>query len=72
MDGVKLLRLMFRNFKHLHSQYAETVFLELLDDVAYSVLAHRIRFDNCKSALQSLHSSVVRPWSFVVGLSFDL
>src|ERR1700722_912136 len=70
MDGVKLLRLMFRNFEHLHGQYPETVFLELHDDVAYSVLAYGIRFDDGKSALQSLHSSVVCPWSLVAGPYF--
>src|SRR5271170_827233 len=67
MHGIKLFRLMLRDLKHLHSQDAETVFLKLLDDVADRVLGDRVRFDNSKSTLQSLHSWVVCPRSLVLG-----
>src|SRR5579863_10038066 len=61
---------MLRDLKHLHGQYPETVFLKLLDDVADSILGYRVWFDNGKSALQSLHSSVVCPSSLVFRLWF--
>ena len=63
MHSVKLLRLVFGNFEHFHGKYPKTVLLELLDDVADSILGNCVRFDDGKSALQSLHSSVVRPRS---------
>src|SRR5580658_1136240 len=69
VHGVKLLRLMLRNFEHLHRQYSEAIFLKLLDDVANRVLGYCVWFDDSKSALQSLHSLVVCPWSFVFRLS---
>ena len=56
MHGIKLLRLMLGNLKHLHGENAEPIVLELLDDVADGIVADGVRFDDGKSALQGLHS----------------
>src|SRR5580692_5810959 len=68
MYGIELLSLMLRDLEHLHGQDTKTIFLELLDDIANCILGHRVWFDNSKSPLESLHSSVVCPWCMVLSL----
>jgi len=60
MDGVKLLRLMLRDFQHLHGQNVEAIFLELLDDVSDRVLLYRVGLDDGECALQCFHKSGLR------------
>src|SRR5437879_6101021 len=63
MHGVKLLGLMLGDLQHLHGKDTEAALLELFDDVADSVLADGIRFDDGQSALESLHK--FSRWSLV-------
>ena len=65
VDRIKLFRLALGNLQHLHAQDVKVVFLKLLNNVSDATLANRVRFNDGKSALQSLHAGVC-PWSFVV------
>src|SRR5579864_6403537 len=66
MHGVELLGLVLGNLQHLHGENAETVLLELFDDVADRVLADGVGFNDGKCALQCFHS-VVGPQSLGLG-----
>jgi hypothetical protein len=56
VHGVELLCLMLGDLEHFHAQDAESVFFELLDDVSDPMFTDRVRFNDGKSPLQSLHS----------------
>src|SRR5258708_654651 len=63
MHRVKLLRLMLRDFQHLHGQNTEAILLELFNDVANRVLGDGVGFYDGKSALQGLHNC---RWSLIL------
>src|ERR1700687_4083772 len=56
MDGVKLFRLMLRDFQHLHGQNMKAIFLELFDDVSDGLLLYGIGLNDSQCALQCFHS----------------
>jgi hypothetical protein len=56
VDCVKLLRLVLGNFQHLHGEYAEIIFFELLDYVADRILPDGVGLNDGQSTLQSFHS----------------
>src|SRR5258708_2957150 len=69
MHGVKLLRLMLRDFQHLHGENAEAILFKLFNDVANCVLDDRVGFHDGKSALQCLHNC---RWSLILVRRFYL
>src|SRR5207248_11185416 len=64
MDSVELLGLVLGDCQHFHSKDAESLLLELFNNVADGIALHGVGFDDGKSALQSFHFG---PWSLVVG-----
>src|SRR6185437_8765035 len=65
MDGVELLRLMLRDFEHLHGENVEAIFLKLLDNVANCVTLYGVRFHDGECTLKSLHNFVVSRSLFI-------
>src|SRR5258708_27757718 len=65
MDRVKALGLLFGDFQHLHADDPKALGLDHAKDLAGGAFGHGIRFDNRKSALQSLHSWCL-PFLFLI------
>src|SRR5690348_10724113 len=72
VHGVKAFRLLAGNMQHLGAENLESPLLDGADDVPYAAAGNGVRFNDGKSALQSLHESVVlvdSRWFWLAALS---